>query len=116
LAIEKACEGQGGFDSATLEVVHWENAKRIVTYLPSVPDGVLVNMPNKLGRCSYVCRRKPGLDSEIRGAFDDLIWVQLALHFMQTATLSAAAQAVDAPIAVPDDVQEVNVGPGSVIK
>lgn len=100
----------------TVEVVKWNDAKRIAMYLPKHGNLTLVDMPNPLGRCTYVATQKPGLDKEIRGSFDDLIWVQLALHAMQTYTLSAAAQAVEAPIAVPTDVVDVEVGPGAVIR
>ena len=98
------------------EVVKYVSDKRIVVYLADAPDVVLVDAPNELGRCTYVCTQRPGLDGEIHGSFDDLIWVQLGLHAMQSFTLSAAAQAVNAPIAAPNDVHEVNVGPGEIIR
>ena len=52
---------------------------------------------------------------ENRLTVDDLIWPQLALHSMQMTVMSAAQQAVEAPIAVPQDVHEVPVGPGAII-
>ena len=101
-----------GGDKRT-EVVKYVSADRIVMYLKDAEDCVLVNTRNPLGKCSYVVTLKPGLDDEIRGSFDDLIWVQLGLHAMQTFNLSAAAQAVNAPIAAPNDVTDFEVGPGA---
>lgn len=110
--------GNGGILGADrmVKVVKHENAQHIVMYVEEHTDLVLVDIPNPLGVCSLVATKKPGLDSEIRGSFDDLIWVQLALHAMQTYTLSAAAQAVQSPIIVPNDVTQVAVGPGEVIR
>lgn len=99
-----------------VEVVKYVSASRVLLYVPELDNATLVDSPNPLGRCTYVCTQKPGLDREIRGAFDDLIWVQLALHAMQTYTLAAAAEAVQAPIAVPMDVHDIEVGPGAVIR
>lgn len=99
-----------------IEVVKYVSADRIVIYLADAPDCVLVDTRNPLGKCTYVCTQRPGLDQEIEGAFDDLIWVQLALHAMQTYTLSAAAEAVHAPIVVPNDVHDVAFGPGEIVR
>lgn len=106
----------GDLPDIEVEVTKYASAKRIVMYISQPGEVVLVDIPNPAGKCPYVVTPKPGLDSELRGTFDDLIWVQLALHAMQTYTLSAAAQAVEAPIAVPTDVLDMPVGPGSIIR
>jgi len=113
----KAASQVNSFSPAgPLEVIKYVSADRIVMFFSKYgKHHVLVDMKNPMGRCTYVATAKPGLDSEIHGAFDDLIWVQLALHAMQTYTLSAAAQAVEAPIAVPNDVIDVPTGPGAII-
>src|SRR5690606_19649287 len=98
-----------------IEVVKWVSAERIVMFLAEQPDVVLMDVANPLGRCTYVVTPRPGWDEEASGAVDDLIWVQLALHAMQTFTLSAAAQSVQAPFAVPNDVDNIAIGPGEVI-
>lgn len=110
--------GRGGQMAADLEIKVWKHvdSKRIVMFVADDPGCVLMDMENKLGECTYVATKRPGLDDEIRGTFDDLIWVQLALHAMQTYTLSAAAQSVNAPIAAPLDVTDIEIGPGSIIR
>lgn len=99
-----------------VEVVKYVSKRRIVMYLSEAPGVVLVDEANPLGECPYVVTKRPGLDEEIRGTFDDLIWVQLALHAMQVYTLRGVAEAVNAPITAPNDVTEVNIGPGEVIR
>ena len=99
-----------------IEVTKYTSAQSIVMYLSEHKNTVLVDMVNPLGKCSMVVTQKPGLDEEVRGTFDDLVWVQLAHHAMQTYTISAAAQAVEAPIVVPNDVGDVPIGPGAVLR
>lgn len=99
-----------------VEVTKYVDANRICMYISGAQNIPLVDAPNPLGRCTYVVTRKPGLDDEIHGTFDDLIYVQLALHAMQTFTLSAAQQAVEAPLAAPNDVIDVPTGPGAIIR
>jgi hypothetical protein len=45
------------------------------------------------------------------GQFDDVLWVQLARAVMAQLTLEAGHKAVEAPITVPNDVVELNIGP-----
>lgn len=99
-----------------IEIVRWDDDKRTVVYVSDQEDLVLFNVPNVTGRCRIVATQRPGLDDEIRGAFDDAIWVQLALHAFQKYTLSAVAQSVNAPVALPLDATEFEIGPGAVVK
>ena len=103
--------------SKTIEVIKYIGPKNIIVWLKGErATCVLVNRVNPLGRCSVIATRKPGLDDEIRGTFDDLIWVQLARHAMQMYVLEATAQAVEAPLVVPTDVIDVPSGPGAIIR
>lgn len=115
--IERASIGiHGQGEDATVVVAKYDDAKRIVMFLPELGGIILEDMPNPMGRCTYVATKKPGLDAEQEGSFDDLIWVQVARHFMQMLALEAAADSVEAPIVVPNDVGDVPVGPGSIIR
>lgn len=123
MALTARSRNRNGTDySGSLEVTKYEDKNDIVMYV-TVPSGsaspgqlVLINQKNPLGKCRYVAVKRPSLDDEIRGAFDDLIFVQLAKHLMQTYMLSATEQAVNAPFAVPSDVQELAFGPNEVIR
>ena len=69
---------------------------------------------NPIGRCPVVIAQMPSFDSETRGQFDDVLWVQLARAKM--ATLNEAAQkAVEAPIALPNDVSHLAIGGDAII-
>ena len=106
-----------GSSNQKVEVVKYIDKNRILVYVNGASEMCkLVDYPNPVGRCTYVATRKPGLDAEIRGTFDDLIWVQLARHALQVYTLSATAQAVEAPIVVPSDVLDLPTGPGAIIR
>jgi hypothetical protein len=100
----------------SVEVTKYEDAHRIVMYLSDPCNVTLVNMPNPVGRCTYIARQRPGLDDEIAGAFDQLVFVQLAKNLLQLNLLDAVDQAVNAPWAVPSDVLEVAIGPNQVIR
>jgi hypothetical protein len=106
----------GSGAQATVRVIKYDDKNRIVMYAPDLGGLVFTDMPNPLGKCTYVCTKKPNLDAEQQGTFDDLIWVQIARHFMQMLAIEAAADAVEAPIVVPSDVGNVPVGPGAIIR
>jgi len=106
--------GQGATRSVRV-AVH-DDGKFITMFCPDLGGLVLSRMANPLGRCTYVAVKKPGLDAEIHGTFDDLIWVQIARHALQMLVLQGADEAINAPIAVPQDVTDVPTGPGAVIR
>jgi hypothetical protein len=60
--------------------------------------------------------KRPGFDMEIRGAFDDAIWVQLAKARMALLGLEATEKSVRAPLAVPRDVQKMTFGDDAIIR
>jgi hypothetical protein len=100
-----------------IEVFRHDNGKVITTVLPQVGEGLVVHrMENPVGRCLTVCVPKHTVDGYIRGAFDDLIWSQLARNEVQMLTLEAIRDAVEAPFILPTDVSNVAIGPKAVIR
>lgn len=116
------------FDSVTanamapsqLEVIEYEDKDQCITYLPNMGQLVLEQAANPLKMCTWVCiPRYSGsqiFDGNFRGAYDDLVWPQLARHNFQMLAMSAADQAVNAPIVVGTDVADVPMGPGAIIR
>lgn len=98
-----------------VEIVKYVGPDRIVCYIPHMGDYVLEDMPNPLGECYYVAVQRPGLDDEIRGAYDDVVWVQLARHRLQMLLMEGVEKAVRAPLVVTPDVGDVPVGPDAII-
>lgn len=102
-------------DQHQIEVVEYVDDKRCVIYLPKFGDCVLEDMPNKLGKCYYQAAMRPNFEDAPRGAYDDVIWVQLARHRIQMLLMEGVDKAVRAPLVVPMDVDDVALGPDGVI-
>jgi hypothetical protein len=56
------------------------------------------------------------LDGEARGQFDDVFAVQLARARFAVLQIQAAEKSIQAPIAIPQDVQELALGPDSIMR
>lgn len=102
--------------TSMLEVIRFSDADQTVMYLPERHNLVLARATNPLGRCPVVVARRPGLDDEARGQFDDVIWIQLARARFAALALEAAETAVEAPIALPQDVQELALGSNAILR
>jgi len=64
-----------------------------------------------------VKRRWPWLSQgELKGQFDDVIYVQLARDMLAKLQLEATEKAVQAPLALPHDVQEISLGPDAILR
>jgi hypothetical protein len=99
------------------EVYRHDDGKNITVMIPSIGEGlVLHKMENPIGRCLTVCVAKHTVDGYIRGAFDDLIWAQLARNEVQMLTLEGIRDAIEAPFVLPTDVANVAIGPKAVIR
>src|SRR5574343_257316 len=75
----------------------------------------LSQVRNPMGRVMVTVAQRPGATDVPRGQFDDVIFVQLARHRFAMLGLEAATEAIHAPIVLPDDVQEIPLGPGATI-
>jgi hypothetical protein len=112
-------QGEHGIEqegSALLELWRYCDADQITLFLPERKDLVLVTAPNKLGRTPAYIAVRPSFDNEMHGQFDDVLWVQLARARMALLGLEAAEKSVQAPIALPSDVQEMAFGPDAVLR
>lgn len=104
-----------GLDT-NLEVIRFSDKDQTVLYVPARNNLVLTSVQNQLGRCPVVVVRRPGLDDNMRGQFDDVLWVQLARARMAMLQLEATEKSVGAPLAIPDDVQEVPFGSDALLR
>lgn len=80
-----------------------------------IPEAGLVlhKLANPIKRCRVVVVERPRTGDLARGAFDDLVWVQLARAKMALYTMRIAEEVANAPIALPMDVQEIQIGPNA---
>jgi hypothetical protein len=63
-----------------------------------------------------VVARKPSIDDELRGQFDDVLGIQLLRNRFALLAMEAAEKSVQAPIVLPQDVQELQLGGDAVIR
>lgn len=105
-----------GWAEREIEVVKYVDGDQIVMYLPQHGNQIVDRMDNPLGKIYISIAKRPGYDSEIRGAFDDSIWIQLAKSRMALLGLEAAEKNVRAPLAVPRDVQKMTFGDDALIR
>lgn len=92
-----------------IEVVEWHDKHCIAVFVPDLKI-TLSYSKNPLGRPSVVIVDRPSIDGEKRGQFDDVIGVQVGRAIIAQYTMSAVQQSVEAPIALPKDVQELDLG------
>lgn len=80
-------------------------------------DGQLMRVAkNPTGVCMVHIFKRPGLLDEEIGQFDDVLAVQVAKARFALLNLEAAQKAVQAPIAMPQDVMELSLGPDAVLR
>lgn len=101
--------------SSEIEVVQYVDKTVCALFLPDRDGLILAAYNHGQDFCPVHIATRPGVELEPRGQFDDVLWVQLAHAVMAALTLEAGHKAVQAPIAVPSDVQEVPIGPDGII-
>lgn len=99
-----------------IEVAKYTDANMIVLYLPAHSNTLVDVMPNPMGKLTISPAVRPSPDGEIRGAYDDAIWVYLAKSRMAMLGLEATEKAVRAPLAVPRDLQQMVFGGDAVLR
>lgn len=103
--------------ASLLEVVRHHNAEMDCLFLPKINDGLMLeHVGNPTGECMVEFVRRPGVDQETHGQFDDVLAVQVAKARFALLSLEAAQKSVQAPIVLPNDVQELALGPDSVLR
>ena len=102
--------------SPYLSLVRYHDKDQDVLYCPERKDLVLSRTPNPIGECLVSVKMRPSIDMEARGQFDDILAVQLAKARFAVLQIQAAEKSIQAPIAIPQDVQELALGPDSIMR
>lgn len=105
-----------GWAEREIEVAKYTDDSRIYMYLPDHSNLFVDEMPNPMGRLTISIAKRPSFDREIRGAYDDAIWVYLAKSRMAMLGLEAAEKSVRAPLAIPRDVQNMVFGSDAILR
>lgn len=101
--------------STRVEVVRVHDKDTDGLFMPRNEGKWLTVTRNPLGKVLAAQAVRPGLAGG-RGQFDDVLAVQVAKARFALLALEAATKAVQAPIALPMDVQELSIGPDAVLK
>ena len=101
-----------------LEIYRYQDKDELVLFVPERKNLILERAKNKLGELPIAIAVRPGVDSDEhqRGQFDDIMWVQVARARFATLQLEAAQQSVQAPFALPSDVNVLEIGPDATIR
>lgn len=110
--------GQRGYDqdlTAQVEMIRYYDKDQSIIYVPTKQNLVLSQAANPIGKMHIVVARKPSIDSELRGQFDDILGIQLLRNRFALLAMEAAEKSVQAPIVLPTDVNELQLGGDAVI-
>ena len=101
-----------------LEVYRYQDKNELVLFIPERANLVLERAQNPFDELPIALAIRPGVDSDEnqRGQFDDIMWVQVARARMATFQLEAAQKSVQAPFALPSDVNVIEIGPDATIR
>lgn len=112
----KSFPGDARKSDVMLEVVKWYDDERCIMFIPERGNMVLDQYQNPISRVPVVIAQRPSLDGDQRGQFDDVLWVFAAKAKLALLNLEAVQDSVEAPIAVPMDVNNVPIGGKSILR
>ena len=116
---ERELLGPNGYKQdlySQLELIRYYDKDQSLIYLPTRKNLTLSYAANPLGKMMVVVARKPSIDGELRGQFDDVLGIQLLRNRFALLAMEAAEKSVQAPIVLPQDVQELQLGGDAVIR
>jgi len=87
-----------------IELIKYMDKDQTVLFLPNNNNLILSTVKNPLGKMTVRIARRPGIDDEPRGQFDDVIYVQMARARFANLAMEAAEKSIQAPLVVPSDV------------
>ena len=102
--------------NGVIEMIRYYDKDQSVVYVPARDNLILSKAKNPIGKIMIVVARKPSIDSELRGQFDDVLGIQLLRNRFALLAMEAAEKSVQAPIVLPQDVQELQLGGDAVIR
>lgn len=112
--------GRNGRDTdlnKSMELIRYEDRDQILLFLPERDNLPLKKANNPFGKVTVKVARRPGINpDDPRGQFDDVIYPQLARARFALLAMDAAEKSVYAPLALPDDVDEIPYGPDAILR
>lgn len=102
--------------NAQVEMIRYYDKDQSIIYVPSKNGLVLSRVANPLGKMMVVVARRPTIDDELRGQFDDVLGIQLLRNRFALLAMEAAEKAIQAPIVMPTDVDNIEFGGDTIIQ
>jgi len=116
---EKQILGPAGYKqdmNGMIEMVRYYDKDQSVLFLPSRNHFVLSQAANPMGKMMVVIAKRPSVDGELHGQFDDVLGIQLLRNRFALLAMEEAEKSVQSPIVLPNDVQELQLGGDAVIR
>ena len=101
---------------AGIEMIRYEDKDQITLFLPDRQNLTLKTTPNPMGQVMVRIAMRPTIDGIPKGQFDDILWAQIARARFSLLAMDAAEKSVNAPLAIPNDVQEFTFGPDAILR
>jgi len=102
--------------NSQIEIVRYYDSEQSLLYVPERNNLILSQAKNPIGRMMVVVARRPSVDGEMRGQFDDVLGIQLLRNRFALLAMEAAEKSVQSPIVLPADVNELEMGGDAVIR
>ena len=116
---ERLLLGPLGYDqdlNALIEIIRYYDKDQSVVYVPRRDNLVLSKAKNPIDKLMIVIAKRPTVDDEIRGQFDDVLGIQLLRNRFAMLAMEAAEKSVQSPIVLPSDVNELQLGGDAIIR
>ena len=102
--------------NAQIEMIRYYDKDQSIIYVPSRDNLMLSRVSNPLGKMMVVVAKRPTIDDELRGQFDDVLGIQLLRNRFALLAMEAAEKSIQAPIVMPMDVDNIEFGGDSIIQ
>ena len=111
--------GRDGYDqdmNTRFDIIRYYDQYQSIIYVPDRQNLVISRAKNPIGKMMVVVAKRPTVDGEMRGQFDDVLGIQLLRNRFALLAMEATEKAVQSPLIVPDDVNEFQFGGDGVIR
>lgn len=111
--------GEYGWNQNTdmeMELIKYMDKDVTVLYVPTRNNLIISEVPNLMRKMTIFVARRPSIDGEPHGQFDDVLFVQLARARFANLAMEAAEKSIQAPLVVPNDIVDFPMGPDAIVR
>lgn len=108
--------GQQASLDALVTLYRYYDKDQSVIFVPANNNYIISRVKNPIGKMMVIVAKRPSVDGQMRGQFDDVLGIQVLRNRFAILAVEAAEKAIQAPLVVPFDVQNFELGPDVVIR